>query len=135
MPSTVRLSPFTLLTAIRRKEEGHAWIEIYRTENNGHDWEYGGRAVPSTGVGSNPPSMLRLRDGRLCITYGHRGAPFGICARISQDAGKTWGDEIMLRQDGTSTDLGYTRSVERPDGPRRIARFRTSGVRGSGTIL
>ena len=22
----------------------------------------------------------------------------------------------MLRQDGTSTDLGYTRSVERPDG-------------------
>ena len=116
MPSTVRLSPTTLLTAIRRKEEGHRWIEMYRSGNNGKDWAYEGRAIPSTGAGSNPPSMLGLSDGRLCVTYGYRGAPFGIRARISKDGGKTWGDEIILRKDGTKPDLGYTRSVQRPDG-------------------
>ena len=116
MPSTVRLSPTTLLTAIRRKEEGRGWIELYRSGNNGAGWEYEGRSIPSTGAGSNPPSMLRLRDGRLCITYGYRGEPFGIRARISDDGGKTWGDEIVLRKDGTRADLGYTRSVQRPDG-------------------
>jgi BNR repeat protein len=116
MPSTVRLSPATLLTAIRRKEEGHNWIELYRSENDGQSWQYGGRAVPSTGAGSNPPAMIRLRDRRLSITYGYRGEPFGIRARISQDDGKTWGDEIVLRKDGTASDLGYTRSLQRADG-------------------
>jgi hypothetical protein len=116
MPSTVRLSPTSLLTAIRRKEEGRGWIELYRSETNGGSWDYEGRCIPSTGAGSNPPSMLRLRDGRLCITYGYRGEPFGIRARISNDAGKTWGHEIVLRNDGTKSDLGYTRSVQRPDG-------------------
>ena len=60
--------------------------------------------------------MLRLKDGRICITYGVRAKPFGMRARISRDDGKTWGDEIMLRADGGGRDLGYPRSVQRPDG-------------------
>ena len=43
-------------------------------------------------------------------------APFGIRARISSDQGKTWGKEIPLRTDGGTWDLGYTRTVQRPDG-------------------
>ena len=42
--------------------------------------------------------------------------PYGIRARISQDRGETWGDEIVLRDDGGNWDLGYTRTVQRPDG-------------------
>ena len=28
----------------------------------------------------------------------------------------TWGEEIVLRDDGGSPDLGYPRTVQRPDG-------------------
>jgi hypothetical protein len=64
----------------------------------------------------NPPSLVHLKDGRLALTYGRRTAPFGIRARLSSDHGATWGEEIVLRSDGGSWDLGYTRSVQRPDG-------------------
>jgi hypothetical protein len=37
-------------------------------------------------------------------------------ARISRDNGKTWGREIVLRDDGAVADLGYARSVQRGDG-------------------
>ena len=37
-------------------------------------------------------------------------------ARLSNDKGKTWGPEIILRQDGGTTDLGYPGSVQRSDG-------------------
>jgi hypothetical protein len=59
---------------------------------------------------------LRLRDGRLVIVYGYRRPAFGIRARVSRDQGLTWGGEIILRADGGNNDLGYPRSVERPDG-------------------
>ena len=36
--------------------------------------------------------MLRLRDARLCITDDYGGEPFGSRGRLSDDAGKTWGD-------------------------------------------
>ena len=42
--------------------------------------------------------------------------PLGIRARISNDQGLTWGPEIMLRADGGTWDLGYTRTVQRADG-------------------
>ena len=45
-----------------------------------------------------------------------RKAPFGIRARISKDEGKTWSEEIALRKDGGSWDLGYPRSILRADG-------------------
>jgi hypothetical protein len=60
--------------------------------------------------------MLRLRDGRLAVTYGYRAEPYGIRARVSADAGQSWGAEIILRADGASWDLGYPRSVQRADG-------------------
>jgi hypothetical protein len=37
-------------------------------------------------------------------------------ARLSGDGGRTWGEEIVLRDDGGCWDLGYTRTVQRPDG-------------------
>jgi hypothetical protein len=64
----------------------------------------------------NPPSVIRLKDGRLLLTYGYRLKPQAIKALISRDNGRTWSDEIVLREDGLSWDLGYVRSVQRPDG-------------------
>ncbi len=65
---------------------------------------------------SAPPALIRLRDGRLCLTYGYRAAPFGIRARLSEDGGKSWGEVIHLRDDGGCSDLGYPRTIQRSDG-------------------
>ncbi|MHC4499355.1 MAG: sialidase family protein, partial [Planctomycetota bacterium] len=64
----------------------------------------------------SPPAMVRLPDGRLVVAYGYRSWPLGIRARISKDDGKTWSDEIVLRDDGGTWDLGYPRMMQRPDG-------------------
>ena len=39
------------------------------------------------------------------------------CARaLSEDDGRTWGREIILRDDGGSWDLGYPRVIEHEAG-------------------
>ncbi len=120
MPSSAQLSPTTIVTAVRRRAGSTApsarcWIELYRSEDNGSSWTLLGEAA-ETGRGGNPPSMVQLQDGRLCLTYGYRAAPYGIRAKLSADEGQTWGEEIVLRTDGGDGDLGYTRTVQRPDG-------------------
>ena len=115
MPSTIRLGPSELFTAIRRRNETKAWIETYRSRDNGKHWKLENIPAPDLGTG-NPPSMIQLKDGRVCLTYGHRAAPFSIRARISNDGVRTWQPEIILRDDGGGTDIGYPRTVQRPDG-------------------
>ena len=70
----------------------------------------------SIGVWGLPSHLLRLRDGRLLMTYGHRKPPFGNQARISQDNGKTWGEAMIISGDGIGGDLGYPSTVELDDG-------------------
>jgi hypothetical protein len=60
--------------------------------------------------------MVRLEDGRLCVAYGYRSKPHSIRAKLSNDQGNTWGEEIILREDGRTWDIGYTRTVQRKDG-------------------
>lgn len=118
MPSTVRLPDRELLTTIRRgAEEGKrkAWIEAWRSSDDGESWSQLDDPVANTGEG-NPPDLFKLADGRVCLTYGHRAKPFGMFARLSSDAGKTWSEPVTLRDDGGGRDIGYPRSVQRPDG-------------------
>jgi hypothetical protein len=115
MPSTVRLGTRELLTAIRCRDERKSWIETYRSPDDGRTWKLDTVPAPDLGEG-NPASMIRLADGRVCLTYGRRAAPYSIRARLSADGGKTWSDEITLRDGGAGRDLGYPRSVQRSDG-------------------
>ena len=64
-----------------------------------------------------PSHLLRLADGRILASYGHRRPPYGEMACLSRDGGQTWDldSEIMIC-DGTSHDLGYPASVELRDG-------------------
>lgn len=74
-------------------------------------------SVPhSIGVWGLPSHLLRLRDGRLLMTYGHRRAPFGNQARVSRDHGRTWGPALIISGDGIGGDLGYPSTVELADG-------------------
>lgn len=115
MPSTVRLSDIELLTTLRRREGALRWISAWRSEDNARTWTQEKHPVDHLGEG-NPPMLNRLADGRLCLTYGFRARPFSIRARLSTDQGKSWGPQIVLRDDGVDRDIGYVRSIQRPDG-------------------
>ena len=117
MPSSVRLSATKILSTLRCKEGQLHWIEAWLTEDNGKTWQYLNKPAESTGASQgNPSSLIKLKDGRLAITYGFRSTPYGMRARLSNDEGRTWGEEIILRDDAGGWDLGYPRSVQRTDG-------------------
>jgi len=127
MPSTVRISDNHVISAMRRRHDKpfpsrppkqQNWIDVYESNDNGKSWNFLSK-VADTDLGKrngNPPSMVKLTDGRLCVTYGYRSIPYSIRAKISADNGKTWGKEIILRDDAKTWDIGYTRSVQRKDG-------------------
>jgi hypothetical protein len=115
MPSTVRLGPAELLSAIRCRDEDRSWIDTYRSFDLGTSWKRDATPVSDLGEG-NPPSLIRLEDGRLCLTYGYRAPPYEIRARLSSDGGRTWDPEFAIRGNGGGRDLGYPCSIQRPDG-------------------
>jgi hypothetical protein len=115
MPSTVRLSSTDLLATIRRLDEPKSWIDAFASHNNGQTWSFLSTAEPDTGEG-NPPSLLHLADGRLCLTSGIRIRPYRMQTRFSSDQGKTWTEPFVLRDDGGAADVGYPRSIIRADG-------------------
>lgn len=124
MPSGARLSPSRLVATTRRKvrdpysRKYYNWIEASVSTDNGSSWRYLSK-VANTDRGEengSPPAMVRLEDGRLAITYGYRSYPYGIRAKISEDGGKSWSEEIILRDNGGTWDLGYPRMMQRPDG-------------------
>ncbi len=61
-----------------------------------------------------PPHLIRLQDGSLLATYGRRWPPRGQRACLSRDEGETWdsSNEIVLRGDAPSGDLGYPATTE-----------------------
>lgn len=88
--------------------------ETLQTESSdgGKSW-----SVPrAIGVWGLPSHLLRLRDGRLLMTYGHRRPPFGNQARVSLDGGRTWSEPVVISGDGMGGDLGYPSTVELGDG-------------------
>ncbi len=122
MPASLRLTDSRILVAVRVKggesdfTKAQHWIDLYESDDNGVTWQHFNRPVADTGKGGNPPTLTMLHDGRLCLTYGYRAEPFGMRAKLSSDSGATWGDEIVLRDDGGNHDIGYPRTVQRPDG-------------------
>jgi Neuraminidase (sialidase) len=116
MPSTVRLSKTRLLTTVRVKDTSANRIDGYTSNDNAATWQLQGPVADTGEFGGNPPMLFRLRDGRLCVTYGYRARLYSIRAQLSRDNGKTWGDITTLRDDAATWEVGYTRSVQRPDG-------------------
>lgn len=81
------------------------------SSDGGKSW-----SVPrSIGVWGLPSHLTRLADGRLLMTYGHRRAPIGNLARISEDEGRSWSDPIMISDDAASGDMGYPSTVQLDD--------------------
>lgn len=115
MPATVRLSDTDLFTVTRDHGWFTRWLSGYVSHDDGRTWALVNRPVDDTGIG-NPATLTKLPDGRLALTYGYRGEPWSIRARISADNGATWSPDFFLRGDGMNRDIGYPRSIVRPDG-------------------
>lgn len=103
----------TLIAQIRNHNPANTGETLQsESQDGGKTW-----TVPHPiGVWGLPSHLLRLRDGRLLMTYGHRRAPFGNQARLSADHGRTWGEPMILSGDGKGGDLGYPSTVELADG-------------------
>lgn len=103
---------------------GHFIVHI-RNHNKANERETlqsvstdGGRtfSVPrAIGVWGLPSHLLRLRDGRLLMSYSYRRPPRGNHARVSEDHGKTWSEPIVLSDDGIG-DLGYPSTAQLSSG-------------------
>ena len=115
MPASVRLSDTDILVTGRRRDGDRRWISAHLSRDNGQSWEPLDDPVEDCGIG-NPPAMIKLQDGRICLAYGFRGEPYSIRARLSSDGGRTWSEDHVLRDDGSERDIGYPRVVQRPDG-------------------
>ena len=81
----------------------------------------GGRTwskVRKTPINAKHPLPWKLSDGTLVCSYQRRGAaPFGVRARFTKDMGKTWGEEIVLRDDvAVSNALAEANTVQFSDG-------------------
>jgi len=101
---------------VRVKDGAENRIDAYKSADNGSTWVLQGPVADTGALGGNPPMLLKLRDGRLCVTYGYRAPPYSIRARTSSDSGKTWGPVITIRDGAATWELGYPRSIQRPDG-------------------
>lgn len=62
------------------------------------------------------PWPLRLRDGRIVVIFARREYPPSIAAIWSEDEGRSWSDEAVIRDDAQGSDMGYPVAVELDDG-------------------
>jgi hypothetical protein len=136
MPASLRLSPARILCAVRcsaprvDSTRPPCWIDLYASNDNGATWHFLTRPVADAGMGGNPPTLTRLHDGRLLITYGYRDAPYAIHALLSEDNGANWGAPIVLREGAGNHDIGYPRTTQLDDGTVVTAYYWNEDVDG-----
>jgi len=108
-PVLMEVAPGHLLCMLRVHDPKHPGI-FFRCESKdaGRTWS---KPEPTGILSGACPRLLKLRDGRLLLTYGRRFEPFGIYATLSEDGGQTWGDTWQLRT-APDGDQGYTSSLE-----------------------
>jgi sialidase-1 len=83
---------------------------IARSKDGGKTFE----KWESMGFKGHPLQALRLPDNRVLLVYGYRHKPFGIRARIlnAECTDYATAEEIILREDGGNSDIGYPWSVQ-----------------------
>jgi hypothetical protein len=119
-PHAIQLSSGRIIIQIRVQNDAHfdntkrGLFTIYQcvSDDNGKTFTVPAPLkTPEDVMSGSPPHLLELPDGAVLTVYGYRKVPFGQRARISLDRGDSWSEEIVLRDDGPSGDLGYPASV------------------------
>ncbi|MBA7473942.1 hypothetical protein ES707_09289 [subsurface metagenome] len=129
MPAPVRISQTKFVVAVRRKSELNNWIDCYESTNNGKSWSFLSKVAyteDANKYNGNPPALIQLQDYRLCCVFGNRSTR-QLRVKYSEDEGKSWSAEQILRSDFHSAsghpDLGYPRLFQRLDGKLVTAYF------------
>lgn len=119
------------LVAFVRTEGFNDHTVVARSTDQGHSFQW-----QDAGFQGHPHHALRLPDKRVLLVYGYRHRPFGVRARVLDPECRNFAtaEEIVLRPDGGTGDLGYPWSVmvsknralvvyyfNRADGTRHIA--------------
>ncbi|WP_417460180.1 sialidase family protein [Kordiimonas sp.] len=93
----------------------------------------------SVGIKGHPYDPLVLPDGRLFLVYGYRHEPMGVRARLVELGQRLEdADEVVIRDDSASKDVGYPSATRLPSGQILIAYYIADkrGVRGiDGTLI
>ena len=118
----VETEPGRVLCLIRKAPQrlSEAW-----SDDGGRTWS----EATHTDIWGYPPHLLKLRDGRILCSYGHRRDPLGVQAVISTDGGRSWDldHRAILRGDGEMMDLGYPLSVQLADDSIFTVHYMTIG--------
>ena len=108
---SVQAADGRLIVHIRNHNTSPASIWQTVSADGGYSW-----SEPEYLCGGFPSHLLRLRDGRLLMSYSWRQDNYGVRARVSADHGASWSGEITLYSGGSCHDLGYPSTVELADG-------------------
>jgi hypothetical protein len=108
----LELGPGRFLVLFRNSREGK--LTEARSEDNGRTWNH----LKVTPIIGKPPHLLRLSNGAILCSYGHRTDPWSVRAVLSYDEGKTWDMENVITIDGWADhpDMGYPISLETAPG-------------------
>lgn len=109
-PHMIQLKDGTLMAAIRWQYPLDTFLTF--SKDGGYTWTEP-RSIHLDGA---PPHLLRHSSGAIVLTYGYRHPGYGQRAVVSYDEGKTWSEDLVIRDDGPSSDLGYPCSIELDDG-------------------
>lgn len=96
------------------RPDGSAWV---RTDRRHPAYE----VTPKSAY--RAPCPLRLQDGRIVVFFSRRKSPFGMGLIVSEDEGKSWTREVILRDDASCPDLGYPLATEFEDGRIFVAYY------------
>ncbi|MBI3943782.1 MAG: exo-alpha-sialidase [Chloroflexi bacterium] len=89
--------------------------------DGGFTWSTPRREV----VKGYPYQAARLHSGRVLLAYGYRFAPMGVRARLLDPECEdiAGAEEIVLRDDGGATDLGYPHVLPLSDGTALVTYY------------
>lgn len=88
-------------------------MDLFTSEDDGATW---GAPLRVTARNEINGHLLRLKDGRLLLSYGSRvKEQTGVLAKFSTDEGRTWGEPLRIAST-LESDCGYPSSVQRADG-------------------
>lgn len=88
-------------------------VDLFRSDDDGATWTGPQRLTQRNEINGH---LLRLKDGRIVVSYGNRiKGQFGVLAKLSADDGTTWGEPLRLAN-SLEGDCGYPSSLQRADG-------------------
>ena len=120
-PDVAELPDGTLVGAIRAQGDpvpNKFTVFTCFSKDGGKTWT----TPECLGISGSPPHLLVHSCGKLVLTYARRQRPCHTCARISEDGGRSFGEEIELRP-AENGDIGYPSTVELSDGSMLTAYY------------